>query len=477
MARRRRIFGFFKEQKNFLTFEKLEIYVKKILKGTQILMGKNESKQNMRRNGRSIWIVVLFLLIAVMLTLMLLGPVLSRLSQSDRNIIPLFYSGEREIFNKDGFSYIRDNAEPDMLTYDEKAQWQINTDVDLFKNAYANESGEITVQSLKGDKVIAPGTSHEYEFSLKNTGNISLDYTMHLDSVFTLLNRDLPMQVRLRSGDRWILGSENSWVEPEKLHEIIESGTVDVNKNVIYTFEWQWPFENEKYANLILNDINDTVIAEAAVNQDVTFKLSIKTQSEVTPGAVPVNGNGVELAQPLVLWNILSRIVFPAAIALGILIILLILFRRPIYVTGFIPAKEGDEFNLDKQKTDILSSDGRFVFKKVYTGKHRFVMGEKECSFKLKYKSKTEGIAFETKDDILEITVSRRVRAVELYMYFIESEIIVTQDKWAAIDKKRNVITPDGVKEPQDKQNTTPGGLHVNEDGYFEIMTPVTTAK
>lgn len=439
-------------------------------------MGKDRSKQNKRYIGRSIWIVVLFLLIAVMLTLTLLGPLLSRLSQSDRNIIPLFYNGEREIFNKDGFSYIRDNAEPDMLTYDEKAQWQIDTDVDLFKTAYANSNGAITAQSLKGDKIIAPGTSHEYEFSLKNTGNISLDYTMRLDSVFTLLNRDLPIRVRLHSGDRWILGGENSWVEPEELHEIIESGTVDVNKNVIYTFEWQWPFENDKYANLILNDINDTVIADAAVNQDVTFKLSIKTQSEVTPGAVPVNGNGVELAQPLVLWNILSRIVFPAIIGAGILIILLILFKRPIYVTGFIPAEEGDEFNLDKHKTDILEH-GRFVFKKVYTGKHRFILGEKECSFKLKYKSKTEGIAFEAKDDILEISVSRKIRAVELYMYFIESEIIVTQNKWAAIDKERNVITPDGIKEPEDKQNTTPGGLHINKDGYFEIMIPVTTAK
>ncbi len=420
--------------------------------------------------------VVLFLLIAVMLTLILLSPILSRLSQSDRNIIPLFYSGEREIFNKDGFSYIRDNAEPDMLTYDEKAQWETNTDVDLFKTAYADNNGEITAQSLKGDKIIAPGTSHEYEFSLKNTGNISLDYTMHLDSVFTLLDRDLPIKVRLHSGDRWILGSENSWVEPEKLHEIIESGTVDVNKTVLYTFEWQWPFENDKYANLILNDINDTVIAEAAVNQDVTFKLSIETQSAVTPGAVPVNGNGVELAQPLVLWNILSRIVFPALIAAGILIILLLLFRRPVYVTGFIPAKEGDEFNLDKQKTDILAG-GRFVFKKVYSGKHRLVLGGKECSVKLKYKSKTEGIAFETNDGILEIYLSRKVRAIELYMLIIGDEIIVTQDNWAAIDKDRNVITPDGVKEPEDKQNTTPGGLHINKDGYFEIMTPVTTAK
>ncbi len=439
-------------------------------------MGKNESKQNIRHSGRNIWLVVLFLLIAVMITLMLLSPVLSRLSQSDRNIIPLFYNGDREIFYKDGFGYIRADAEPDMLTYDEKAQWQINTDVDLFKTAYANNNGEITVQSLKGDKIIAPGTSHEYEFSLKNTGNISLDYTMRLDSVFSLVNQDLPMQVRLHSGDRWILGSENSWVDSKELYEVIESGTVDVNKYIAYTFEWQWPFEADSEDDSILKNLTDTFIAEAAVNQDITFKLSIITQSVATPGAVPVNGNGVELAQPLVLWNILSRIVFPAVIALGIIFILLILFRRPIYVTGFVPAKEGDEFNLDKQSTEILG-DGRFVFNKVYIGKRRFVLGEKECVVKLKYKSKIQGIAFETKDDILEISFSRKARAIELYMLSVGSEIVVTQTKWAVIDKDRNVITPDGITEPEDKQNTTPGGLHINEDGYFEIKTPVTIAK
>lgn len=149
------------------------------------------------------------------------------------------------------------------------------------------------------------------------------------------------MQVRLRSGDRWILGSEISWVYSESLSGIIETGTVDVNKYVVYTFEWQWPFEDGRDDALILNDINDTIIAEAAVNEDVTFKLSIETQSVAAPGAVPVNGNGIELAEPLVLWNFLSRVLFPAIIAAGIIIILLALFRRPIYVTGFIPAEEG----------------------------------------------------------------------------------------------------------------------------------------
>ncbi len=436
-------------------------------------MGKNESKKNMRHIRRNIWLVVLFLLIGIILTLLLLTPVFGKLAKSDRNIIPLTYEGDREIFNKGGASYIRVDAEPAVITYDDKVQWTVNTDIDLFKTAYAGDDGELTVKSGKGDKIIAPGTSNEYEFSLKNTGNLSLDYTMLIDSEFSLFSRDLPMLVRLRSGDRWIIGGENSWVDTDSLSRVVESGTLGVNKYITYTFEWQWPYELDDEDARRLNDINDTAIADASVYQDVTFDLAIETQSVASPGAVPVGGNGIELAEPLVLWNVLSRIVFPALLA-GILLILLILLRRPLYVTGFIPAAEGDEFKIGKKKTEILEG-GRFVFKKVYVGKRRFVLGEKECRVKLKYKSKTEGIAFEIKEDILIIYVGRKVRAIELYMLLGESDIIITQSNWAAIDKKRNVITPDGVKEPEDRENTTPGGLHINKRGYFEIITPDAT--
>ena len=431
-------------------------------------MDKNEQNREIRHTGRNIWTVVLFLLLCVMLSLILLSPMLSRLTKSDRHIIPLTYHGDREIFEENGFSYIRVDEAPDMLTYDKNVQWQTTTDVDLFKTAYAGSNGEITVNSLTGDKLIAPGTSNEYEFSLKNTGNISLDYTVLFGSVFSLSDRDLPIRVRLRSGDRWILGGKNSWVDHESLSDIIESGTVEVNKYVTYTFEWQWPFESDADGASVPGDLNDTVIAEAAVNEEVTFRLSIETQAEVTPGAVPADGNGTALAEPLTLWNILSRGVFPSALAAGILFLLLIFVRRPILVTGFIPVSLGEEIRIGKKRSEVRP-DGRFIFERIYRGKRCFVSGEKECPFKLKYRSKTEGIEFETEDDRLIITVGRKVRAIELYLFPTESGITVSFGNWAAIDKKRNVITPDGVKEPEDRQNTTPGGLHINKDGVYEI--------
>ena len=196
-------------------------------------MRDNDSKQNIRHTGR-IWIIVLILVMILMITLALIGAILRGLSDGDRNIIPLFYSGDREIVQKGALSYIRWEETPEMLAHDGQVNWETNTKVDLFKAAYANDQGEITVESGDGKKVIAPGTSNEYEFSLKNTGNISLDYAMTLGSVFTFTNRELPMEIRLRSGDRWVLGGDHAWARPEELKELKESGTVPVTVYYLY---------------------------------------------------------------------------------------------------------------------------------------------------------------------------------------------------------------------------------------------------
>ncbi len=425
-------------------------------------MSANDTKQNIRHTGRNVWIVALILVILLLLTLVLMGAILGGISGEDRNIIPLFYHGDREIVEREGWSYIRAEETPEMLASDDQVRWETNTQVDLFKTAYANEQGVITVESADGKKVIAPGTSNDYEFSLKNTGNISLDYTMNLSSVFDFVDRKLPMEVRLRSGDRWILGGDDVWAQPEELTELRETGTLPVNRYVTYTFEWQWPFESGA-DDTLLGDLNDTVLGNAAVEQEVTFQLDIAVQSMVTPGAVSSDSQGEELLTPLTLWNALSRIVFPGLLLLGLGLILLIFWRTPVYVTGFLSGV--GELHLGRKK-DTIRPNGRFVFPKIYMGKRSFKLEEAEYRIKLKRKRKLPGLAFESKDDLLVITVGRKVRAIELYLL---PELTVRQDDWAAIDKKHNVITPAGITEPdENKENTTPGGLHINRKGELE---------
>ncbi len=437
-------------------------------------MDDHTSKQNTRRSRWNIWVVVLVLEIVLLLTMTPIGAFLGELSGRDRNIIPLFYEGDREIVQEGGFSYIRVREAPGLAVQDGQARWEVDTQVDLFKTAYANGRGEVTVESGDGGKVIAPGTSNEYRFSLKNTGNISLDYNMRLDSVFTLSERELPVQVRLRSGDRWILGGENDWVRPDALTDVMETGTVAVNQYVTYTFEWQWPFESGT-DDTLLGDLNDTLIGNAAAEQKVEFRLKIGAMAMVTPGAVPVGAQGEELLTPLTLWNVLTWVVFPGLL-LGAVLLLLLFWRRPVYVTGFVPA-EG-ELSLGRKK-DALRPDGRFVFPKVYMGKHTFQLDESEYRIRLKRVKKREepekqgdreelpGIAFEKKDDLLVVYIGKKVKAIELYLL---PGLSVRQDDWAAIDKDHNVITPAGVKEPdEDGENTTPGGLHIDRDGSLDV--------
>ncbi len=414
-------------------------------------MSDNGSKQNIRHTGRNIWIVVLILLILLIVTLALIGAFLGKLSGGEGNIISLFGKNP-----EDGSGAVQAEGSPELSIQDGQARWEVDTTVDLFKNAYANQQGEITVKSADGGKVIAPGTANTYEFSLKNTGSISLDYTMKLDSAFTLSNQELPVQVRVRSGDRWIFGGENDWARPGDLTEVTETGTLAVNKYVTYAFEWQWPYESGT-DDTLLGDLNDTLIGNAAAEQEVEFRLNIGVQSVVTPGAVP---DGLQSEEPR---SVPSGLVF---LGLGILLLLLLLlfWRTPVYVTGFLPG-EG-ELCIGRKK-DTLRPDGRFLFPKIYMGKRRLTLGEVQYRIRLKRKRKLPGLAFEQKDDLLVITVGRRVRAIELYLL---PTLAVRQDEWAAIDKDHNVISPAGVKEPdENKENTTPGGLHIDKDGNLEI--------
>lgn len=416
-------------------------------------MSDNGSKQNIRHTGRNIWIVVLILLILLIITLALIGTFLGKLSGREGNIIPLLGKNR-----EDSASSLQEEA-PELVIQDGQASWDVDTSVDLFKAAYANRQGEVTVKSADGGKVIAPGTANTYEFSLKNTGNISLDYTMKLDSAFTLSNQELPVQVRVRSGDRWIFGGENDWARPGDLTEVTETGTLAVNKYVTYAFEWQWPYESGT-DDTLLGDLNDTLIGNAAAEQEVEFRLNIGVQSVVTPGAAP---DGLQNEEP---GSVPSGLVFLGLLGIGILLLLLLLlfWRTPVYVTGFLPG-EG-ELCIGRKK-DTLRPDGRFLFPKIYMGKRRLTLGEVQYRIRLKRKRKLPGLAFEQKDDLLVITVGRKVRAIELYLL---PTLAVRQDEWAAIDKNHNVISPAGVKEPdENKENTTPGGLRIDKDGNLEI--------
>ena len=148
----------------------------------------NLKEYNIRHIGRNIWILLMILILVFLLTLSILSGLLGGFSKTDKNIISID-TNDASLGINNG-----DESVPDMLVKDKDVSWETNSFVDLFREFYTNDDGMITVTSVDGEKVIAPGTSNQYEFSIKNTGSIPLEYVLNLNSLFSIDEYDLPFE-------------------------------------------------------------------------------------------------------------------------------------------------------------------------------------------------------------------------------------------------------------------------------------------
>ena len=432
-----------------------------------------DSKKSKNHNV-SIWLIACVLILLILASFAVLASSLKGLTSKEKEVIAL--SSNKE---PNGFFFLfykHAKEEPELDTYDDNASWETTTDVDLFKSSYLDPDGKlITVESKDGSKVIAPGTGNDYHFSLKNTGNVSLDYTLSLKGIFELSNRNLPFEVRLKKDNEWVVGTDDTWSTVDKLNEVVEKDTLPVGKYVGYTLKWQWPYESGEDDILFLNDINDTAIGDASAEMDVNFRLIINVVAEATPQTVTMDENG----------NVLyEESINPSALVAGLsmltggllgLLLLLLFWRRRIYVTGLLDGYAGYSMKY-KRKESVLSACGRFVFEHMPLGKCSLVLCDADgnelstLALKLKRDSDTEGIRFEEDDDRLIIYIGKKIKAIELYLEFNSDVLAVLSDKWAAIDKDQNVYSPEGIKERDDDgRNETVAGLMVDEHGMFEI--------
>ena len=157
-------------------------------------------------------------------------------------------------------------------------------------------------------------------------------------------------------------------------------------------------------------------------------------------------------------------------------LLLILLWRRRIYVTGFVDSMSGDDVNWRK-KSDRIRPDGRFVFESMPFGKHTFTVtapdGTEKASinWRLKRDNDVTGVKIEKQDGEYTVLAGKHVRAIELYFDTEHSELKLKPSKWAAIDTDKNVYTPSGTIPPADDgTNVTPGGLEVDENKkiYFD---------
>lgn len=196
-------------------------------------------------------------------------------------------------------------AQPMVLTYspflteswfrvtDENTVWKGETDVEIFRVSYENGQGQVTVASASGDKVIAPGTSNSYSFTLKNTSDHSLEYVMEMEAYFSDGDHKIPVNARVfdKYGD-YYAGTAESMVPVEELNKVSDSGKLKAGYQMPYTLQWEWPYEGD--------DSYDTLLGSLAADEDIALTIVINTTASYTPdpatdGESPQTGDTFQL--------------------------------------------------------------------------------------------------------------------------------------------------------------------------------------
>ncbi len=169
------------------------------------------------------------------------------------------------------------SADGGFIVYDENTVWSADTKIEFFKASYENGEGVITVQSNNGDKLIAPGTSNGYTFTIENTGDVALDYELYMDPQVTGPDIAIPIVVRVVDAEgEYHLGGEDEWVPLDRLSEMNETATIGAHKTATYTLEWQWPFEGDDNAY-------DTMIGNLVLEEKFVLNIEIGTMAELSP--------------------------------------------------------------------------------------------------------------------------------------------------------------------------------------------------
>ena len=198
-----------------------------------------------------------------------------------------------------------------------ETEWTNSSEVEIFRISYANGEGKITVNSNGTDKVIAPGTSNNYTFKLKNTGNVSKSYKMVVEMWFEPAGIVIPVEVRINRYDRtWILGERDTFVSASEVDTVEDNGILSAGNYTYYTLEWQWPFESG-------NDELDTLLGNMATEEDITFSIAINVVAEATED--PEEEGGIHPGQTGDDWN--NTLWITLAVC-SFIVLILPLFRR-----------------------------------------------------------------------------------------------------------------------------------------------------
>lgn len=171
-------------------------------------------------------------------------------------------------------------------------EFRMEAEAEIFRFSYDNDSGEITVTGGEGntDKLIAPGTSNLYQFTLQNPGDVSLDYTLTMEAYVTGTDLWIPVNARVWDyTNKYLVGSTDSMVDVMELNTVNESAELGAGRYAVYNLEWEWPFEwgDDEY---------DTMLGDLAVEDDLALTIVIRTVAEYDEN--PDDPNAGEIKPP-----------------------------------------------------------------------------------------------------------------------------------------------------------------------------------
>lgn len=187
-----------------------------------------------------------------------------------------------------------DEYQGELQVRDKALVWSSETHVDLFKDSYEDTVNGGTVKSDNSEKVITPGTSNFYTFTLDNNGNVPLDYEISLEvESFTEGKEnypEIPLEWRLLDSTSTPV---SDWQGYNERREVLKQDTLEARNQKDYTIEWQWAFE--RGGN---KDAEDTKLGNLAAGQRLGVNATIYVRAEENTDDETVTDPGDETTEP-----------------------------------------------------------------------------------------------------------------------------------------------------------------------------------
>lgn len=200
----------------------------------------------------------------------------------------------------------------------EHPTWETGKNVRIFESSYANENGETTVVSQDGTKLIAPGVTTTYQYTMYNSGNMAVIYETDLDFILKIggerqKDAAFPLQVRLKSqSGSYLIGSETEWVDVSEAVLNQHVSLLGAFSYETFTLELRWLFEGG-------NDELDTMYGDCSAEKGVALTMNINTYAEehVEPeaqGGIPIEVDGTKEYGGTIRWLWMMMLFINAAI-------------------------------------------------------------------------------------------------------------------------------------------------------------------